>query len=307
LESRNILLHGSWYAQPYLFSFLLDLVFWLNGGSCADLGCYLSLKDYKKTQELLDAIPGLIEKRPRKINGKELPTEVLIKKKLAFYKAKQARRKGLEAEYAQCIKISLAEELAIFWNTHARIEKSVAITHIQEWSELSPAVDIPSQYISTSPVTSTPASPSPVLTLLDLDTPDELAVRSLLLGIVHRTAGAYLASRLFLADAHKRQHDVQTSTWVAGVAMFELAVLDLKEAEAVELGNNGLTVDGSEKVQTSGDMMKMWTKVLKDATQKLGSALALATNSTDLSSRLDSRIAMLKEEIATKREMLGII
>jgi hypothetical protein len=48
------------------------------------LGCYLSLKDFKKAQELLDAIPDLIEKRPRKISGKDLPTEVLIKKKSVF-------------------------------------------------------------------------------------------------------------------------------------------------------------------------------------------------------------------------------
>jgi hypothetical protein len=100
--------------------------------------------------------------------------------------------------------------------------------------------------------------------------------------------------------------------------MFELAVLDLKEAEAAEkLGGDMLSVNGAEKAQgggesekspgIGGEVVKRWTQVLKDATQKLNSALALATGSTDLSSRLDSRIVMLREEIATKREMLGII
>jgi hypothetical protein len=42
-------------------------------------GCYFSLNDYKKTQELLDTIPSLLEKK--KLNGKDLPTEVYIKKK----------------------------------------------------------------------------------------------------------------------------------------------------------------------------------------------------------------------------------
>jgi hypothetical protein len=42
-------------------------------------GCYFSLNNYKKTQELLDAIPSLLEKK--KLNGKDLPTEVYIKKK----------------------------------------------------------------------------------------------------------------------------------------------------------------------------------------------------------------------------------
>jgi hypothetical protein len=35
--------------------------------------------NYVKAKELFDTIPSLIDKR--KINGKELPTEVLIKKK----------------------------------------------------------------------------------------------------------------------------------------------------------------------------------------------------------------------------------
>jgi len=48
-----------------------------------------------------------------------------------------------------------------------------------------------------------------------------------------------------------------------------------------------------------------WTEVLKAACVKLDLALDLATN-VDLSSRLDSRIAMLKDEIATKRETHGI-
>ena len=42
-------------------------------------GCYISLRNYEKAQELLDKVPDLIEKR--KIGGKDLPTEVFIKKK----------------------------------------------------------------------------------------------------------------------------------------------------------------------------------------------------------------------------------
>jgi hypothetical protein len=42
-------------------------------------GCYFSLGDIAKCQELLDAIPGLIDKK--KVGGKDLPTEVFIKKK----------------------------------------------------------------------------------------------------------------------------------------------------------------------------------------------------------------------------------
>ena len=42
-------------------------------------GCHLSLKNYEKAQKLFDAVPELLEKK--KIGGKDLPTEVWIKKK----------------------------------------------------------------------------------------------------------------------------------------------------------------------------------------------------------------------------------
>lgn len=42
-------------------------------------GCHISLKSYDKAQKLLDAIPDLLDKK--KIGGKDLPTEVFIKKK----------------------------------------------------------------------------------------------------------------------------------------------------------------------------------------------------------------------------------
>lgn len=179
--------------------------------------------------------------------------------------------------------------LPAVWNTHDRIEKSSAEAHIKEWNTLTPAVTSDSPSIISNIANSPPGT-------LDLDNPDELSIRSLLLGIVHRTTGDYVASRAFLADAHKRQPELESSTWAGGVALFELAVLDLKEAEVVTLSS------------TPEESKKIWTSVLKMATEKLNQALALSTgNNSDLSSRLDSRIAMLKDEIATKREMIDIV
>ena len=45
-------------------------------------GCYISVKNFEKAQELLDKVPELMDKR--KIGGKDLPTEVFIKKKRAY-------------------------------------------------------------------------------------------------------------------------------------------------------------------------------------------------------------------------------
>ncbi|KIK69622.1 hypothetical protein GYMLUDRAFT_34005 [Collybiopsis luxurians FD-317 M1] len=322
-------------------------------------GCHISLalstgiaseekeKHLKKAQELLDAMPNLLDKR--KMGGKNLPTEVLIKKKLAFYKEKQIRWRGDENRFVECIRISPAEELGIFWNNQNRVSAAQAQAHIQAWSALSPPVGIDSPYMSKSSSSSTPPPATP-----DLDTPDELALRFLLLGIVHRSIGcvgtrakfasskpassassssetpattqstvesgdirlvpedltqyvdkapaSLRASRELLTAAHALQPSIKVSTWIGGVAMFELAVLDLKEVEVEEQQIK----TQSASADLSDDLKKKWHSALKSARAKLDSAMSLATNSVDLSSRLDSRTAMLRDEIGTKAEMLGV-
>ncbi|KAL7283695.1 hypothetical protein ACG7TL_003131 [Trametes sanguinea] len=268
-------------------------------------GCHVSLGNFEKAQELMDRIPDLIDKK--KIGGKDLPTEVFIKKKLAFYREKQRALTGSEENYARAAKISPAEELAIFWNTHARITKETAIAHLKDWATClnpPPAIEtallaehVPASTRSHTPTRSpsSPSFPSPP----PADTPDELAIRSLLLGITHRTAGDYAGAHAFLADAEARHATVAVSTWVGGVAWFEHAVLDLKEMEARAATSAAAGLGGVADVEE-------WRGVLKGALEKLDKALGLATQQVDLSSRLDSRIAMLKDEIGMKKEMLGL-
>jgi hypothetical protein len=110
------------------------------------------------------------------------------------------------------------------------------------------------------------------------------------------------------------------------VALFELAVLELREAQRLEHeheherepSNSGsseeeegyvgrelrLRVDALA-LGLDGPARALWDKVLKDATALLDSAMSLSGSEVDLSSRLESRIAMLRDEIALKREMLG--
>ena len=173
---------------------------------------------------------------------------------------------------------------------------------------------------------SSPLNPHTLATLrvkdvVDLDTPDELALRALLLGIHHRTLKAFEVARGFLVQAHDYHSELKVSTWIGGLTMFELAVLDLKEAEDRHRKRMTVVVRDIEKEdgpmvngdgsysQLMGDeeMSRLWSEVLKSACVKLDAALDLATNSVDLSSRLDSRIAILKDEISTKREILGIL
>ncbi|KAJ7209105.1 hypothetical protein C8J57DRAFT_1484373 [Mycena rebaudengoi] len=80
-------------------------------------------------------------------------SEVLIRKKLVFYKEKQKRRGGDPARFMEAIGISPTDELAIFWNTHQRIDDAVVEEHIAELAALTLPVAL--------------AVPSPLLPVLD--------------------------------------------------------------------------------------------------------------------------------------------
>lgn len=177
------------------------------------------------------------------------------------------------------------------WNTHARVGKDVAQALIDELSGLTPPVAI------NSPLIAPRAQPSEE-TRPDLDTPDELASRALLLGIAHRVAGAFAPAREFLEDAHKRHKSAQISSWVGGLACYELAVLELKEADATYGGSSTDAPPLGENARSA------WKSVLKSAGEKLDQAVALSGQSVDMSSRLDMRISLLRDELATKKEMI---
>ncbi|KAI0261377.1 hypothetical protein BC834DRAFT_896500 [Gloeopeniophorella convolvens] len=280
-------------------------------------GCHWSLGNFEEAQRLLEGTPAQIDKR--KIGNKDLPTEVFIKKKLAFWKAKHLRRTGSEKDWVRSISISPAEEMAIFWNTHGRATPAVAQEHIVELLSLSPPVTLPSPYSAA------PDAPQRA----PLDTPDEQALRALLLGITHRAARHPVQARAFLRDAHARHAKIPSTgaTWIGGVALFELAVLELREADAESAAASetssssssspGSSEDGGERdagveelrirIGVLGDAARTrWARALKDASTLLDSAVSLSGSDVDLSSRLESRIAMLRDEIGLKREMLGL-
>ena len=209
--------------------------------------------------------------------------------------------------------------MAIFWNTHARITPAVAQAHIHSLLTLSPPITLPSAFepvvVPTDTTIAEPRAP--------LDTPDEHALRALLLGITHRAAGHPADARRFLRDAHARHARIPSagSTWIGGVALFELAVLELREAAQ---GTDGTSSPGSSSdddggaranelrvrvdalaAYGGGPARARWIKVLREAAALLDDAMSLSGSEVDLSSRLESRIAMLRDEIALKREMLG--
>jgi hypothetical protein len=265
-------------------------------------------------------------------------------------------------------------EMAIFWNNHGRITPAVAEAHIFALLPLSPPVALPTPFVSKSSPASNgngssgdPDASTPVHTRPALDTPDEHALRALLLGIMHRTTGHPSEARAFLRDAHTRHAQIPSSgsTWIGGVALFELAVLELREAQRLETedvdtllrasengseNEKGSVRSGSSSSSLSdgevgkravgsvyGDAARggsgeksngvrrtadlrvqvgaalglgettraRWVKVLKEAGALLDAAMGLSGSEVDLSSRLESRVAMMRDEIALKRDMLG--
>lgn len=81
--------------------------------------------------------------------------------------------------------------------------------------------------------------------------------------------------------------------------MFELATLDLREVEAELSQRHG--DDG----QTHPDAKKQWGSAFSLALGKLDTVSSLA-GTTDLGTRLESRVAMLRDEIGYKKAALGL-
>jgi len=255
-------------------------------------GCYIALKTPEskaKAKNLLDTLPEQLERR--KMGGKDLPTEVFIKKRVEFYKAKQVKRAGAgtEKDYVDSISICPAEEIGIFWNSYSRISKEIAEAHIHELLSISPPVTIPTPFSKV-------IEPSTSNTEPVIDTTDEHAIRNLLLGILHRSTGNYIECKAFLQAVISHEKEFE-SNWVSPIAHFELAVLCLKEASAEDVA---IATESSSK-STPRDR---WLACLKEATKHLDDATARSGANVDLSGRLDSRIALLRDEIQYKRDSL---
>jgi len=229
-----------------------------------------------------DEIPALLERQ--KVGGRELPSEVLIRKKLAMYAKRRegAAAQGAELHDVDFIGMSPMHEFALFMNVHSRLDPTIAAEFVDEWLALHPKHAVPTTLRATKPITATN-------TLARLESPDELAVRSLLLGAVHSGSGRHAEAQLFLGDALEQSKDVEAK-WVIVLTNFELAVLEMRVAET--------------KISAkSRNSRTEWAPALAAAETRLDAAMQSCPNA-DMSSRLESRIGMLRNELATKRETL---
>lgn len=124
----------------------------------------------------------------------------------------------------------------------------------------------------------------------NLDTPDEIALRSLLLGVVHKSLTRFTKARTFLQDV--ASYNVEAK-WYKVLALFELSVLGLQETnERVKAWSPG-----------SDNSKDLWTSTLRDAEDLLDKAIDISAT-IEVSSRIESRISMLRDEISLKRKMV---
>ncbi len=123
--------------------------------------------------------------------------------------------------------------------------------------------------------------------LKELDTHHESFLRDLLLGISHRTLRCFAESRKFFMAALDLR-DQTENTWMIPATLYELAVLELKEQDSRE--------DSQD--------LPSWSQALDSATSWLDQAVNASSATHELSNRLDLRINLLREEIATKRNIL---
>ena len=68
----------------------------------------------------------------------------------------------------------------------------------------------------------------------------------------------------------------------------------------------GLGKADNTSASLSTDTKEAWKRALKSASEKLGGAISLSGQNVDMSSRLGMRVSMLRDELATTREMIGV-
>ncbi|CAG7854136.1 SubName: Full=Uncharacterized protein {ECO:0000313/EMBL:CCA68947.1} [Serendipita indica DSM 11827] len=241
-------------------------------------GCFLLAGGKDDAQLLLDQMP--LNKSDKKGPGGPLPTEAYISYKMTTWKEKATRQKG-ETRLVDVIGVSPVDEMAIMWNNHHRADKSVITEKIGYLSSLQPPPSI--QTLSTGESSQ-----------VQLDG-EELASRSLLLGVFHGSLGAFSTARHFLEEATATHVDGPNS-WVAPTAIYEQAILDLQETET----------QVSQLESNDPARRERWKTTFDRVIPRLERATALASNSTNLAARIESRVGMLKDEIASKRIALGI-
>lgn len=177
--------------------------------------------------------------------------------------------------------------MACFWNSYGRITKEAALKHMSALCKLTPAPEIPTHLIDLEPKGDDDE-------IDDLDTPDEIAVRYLLLGILHRAIGELDLSRRYLDECVSYRGKATDDTWAPAFAAYELAVLELN-------------VGDQQTSSETPNAKSIWKNAIGASEKHLALVASGEFGPTyDLEGRQGTRCYLLKDEIQTKKTQLGI-
>lgn len=130
------------------------------------------------------------------------------------------------------------------------------------------------------------------------------------------------------AEVESGERVLDPAGWVAENALGQPDIVETAEPDTISVSSRsseasglglGLTTGVKEArakrvreasvasgVTESEEGKKVWRRRIEEAGEMLDAAMGLAGSEIDLSTRLDSRIVMLRDEIRAKKEALGI-
>lgn len=176
--------------------------------------------------------------------------------------------------------------MACFWNSYGKITREAALKHMSALCKLTPAPEISTPLIDIKPREEEDID--------DLDTHDEIAVRYLLLGILHRAIGELDLSRRYLDECVSYRGKATDDTWAPAFAAYELAVLELN-------------VGDQKTLSETPNAKSIWKNAIEASEKHLALVASGEFGPTyDLEGRQGTRCYLLKDEIQTKRTQVGI-
>ena len=262
-------------------------------------GCFYSAGDLVKARELVEEIEkgGWVGRNARKVGGREVGTEVVVRKKcgslslfffiflrlsflVEYYQSRHRQSGSSASSWISTVKISFVDEMGIctspspffspiltphpVWNLHTRLTPPIASAYISQWESLSSSSQMH---------------------------PDEVALQNLLLGITYRSLSQYESSKKALLHSQSLSSQLVVSGWIPGWAGVEYAVTLLHQASASA---------------SSGDTSEAdWERVLKEVEAVLDHAMEVSPRQVEMSSRLGGRVGMVRGEIEKWRSMRG--
>ncbi|GJN90579.1 hypothetical protein Rhopal_003591-T1 [Rhodotorula paludigena] len=290
-----------------------------------------------RVEALCDRLPSLCQQK--RVFGEKPVTETFIVRRGDANKAKLDRwiQKGRvkpDAKVWEVVRISNALELGLFWATvggrspASGVQKQIdLLSSFTPLPRFRPTASSPSASASASPAnlsrtssrtpstlsrrgtnlsssSSAPSVPLIVSPSDELDTPSEVLIRDLLLGVLYASLSHSDPARLRIAAAFldailaATPEQVGDEKWVPAFAGWHRAVVELKSGD-LEMRERG--VDEGKKTE---EAKKIWRDRFRRAETWLDAVLALGEY--DLKTRLESRVLMLRDEIATKKRRLGL-